>query len=411
MFAGLVFAISSDNQLEVGSIRAHVQRHGGTISSMVHRKVFALVCSTSALQRNTQRVRKARRHGVPIVSEDFVSSCVRQLELLDTARFPVEAGAAGGAGVSPLSPSEALACARQLAHTSVSFRDDVHNALVAKTAGGEAGLLSVEPSDLEGRKRWHRQLGTEQSLLRQYYAREYVQRSNMTADGEDPQMWLAAHEQRLQVARRQREERQKARAGNKARNKPGTRTAAIVSTLNENGVSTWSNAKDDCYCVCHEDGDRRCCWYCGGTREFVWKAPDATQSSAATDTDDLIATSPSLSIKGGHETGTGTGTETGAETEKQKETDAKEERKGAVTVTVTLTEKDEEARTKKAKENTEKEKGNNKEKGKHEKDGEGEKGKRRKKQKKKRSRKRERERSPSPTRARRRQHHHHVDGS
>ena len=99
--------------------------------------------------------------------------------------------------------------------------------------------------------------------------------------------------------RTKKREKAKARASHWARNKTETRTSAIVSELNENGVSTWSNAQDDCYCVCHEDGNRECCWYCGGTREFVWNVPPATttEASATVDTNDQNVKLLSLSTK------------------------------------------------------------------------------------------------------------------
>ncbi|KAJ1493392.1 hypothetical protein T484DRAFT_1768401, partial [Baffinella frigidus] len=53
-----------------------VRRAGGRIDALVHKNLTFLVADANSLQLNTQRVRKAAKFHVPIVSEKFILACI-----------------------------------------------------------------------------------------------------------------------------------------------------------------------------------------------------------------------------------------------------------------------------------------------------------------------------------------------
>ena len=58
------------------ALAAEVQALGGRFSSTVHRKVAFLLASAEAVERETQRVRKAWRYGVAVVRPTFLKAGV-----------------------------------------------------------------------------------------------------------------------------------------------------------------------------------------------------------------------------------------------------------------------------------------------------------------------------------------------
>ena len=59
------------------NLETTIERHGGTVSALIHAKCHVLIAGPTAFAlHGTQRVRKARRRGVPIVTSAFVGACV-----------------------------------------------------------------------------------------------------------------------------------------------------------------------------------------------------------------------------------------------------------------------------------------------------------------------------------------------
>ena len=76
LFYGTTFAISATGTPQ-GELRKLIERHGGFVSQTVHKKVDLLVVSHRAVQRNTQKVRKARdKFAIPLVLTTFVNDSV-----------------------------------------------------------------------------------------------------------------------------------------------------------------------------------------------------------------------------------------------------------------------------------------------------------------------------------------------
>jgi hypothetical protein len=93
--AGKVIAVSTltqgDSSVESsGTVIELCKAAGAQYTAQVHRKVYCLVASSSAVRRATQRVRKARRRRIPIVTIDRVKQCVETGKLLDIDEFRVE---------------------------------------------------------------------------------------------------------------------------------------------------------------------------------------------------------------------------------------------------------------------------------------------------------------------------------
>jgi hypothetical protein len=75
LFHEIVFALSIDS-VPRDEMRRLIERHGGSVSQSVHRKVDLLVASEKAVQRETVHVRRARKRGIPIVMPSFVQDCI-----------------------------------------------------------------------------------------------------------------------------------------------------------------------------------------------------------------------------------------------------------------------------------------------------------------------------------------------
>ncbi|GBG31610.1 Poly ADP-ribose polymerase 1 [Hondaea fermentalgiana] len=56
-------------------LRTLIEDAGGKMSGILHKRVFALVASERAVRRRSQKVRKAVKFNVPVVSEAFLTAC------------------------------------------------------------------------------------------------------------------------------------------------------------------------------------------------------------------------------------------------------------------------------------------------------------------------------------------------
>ena len=83
-FAGKLFVVSTlvqtSNSSEGDSYKgllALCESGGARCSSQVHKKVHCVVATTSAIQGETQRVRKAWKKGIPVLKADWVRQCLQ----------------------------------------------------------------------------------------------------------------------------------------------------------------------------------------------------------------------------------------------------------------------------------------------------------------------------------------------
>lgn len=92
---GKVIAVSTltqgDSSIDSsGTIIALCKSAGAQYTAQVHRKVYCLVASSSAVKGATQRVRKAWKRRIPVVSIDWIKQCVEtgKLQDMDDFRMP-----------------------------------------------------------------------------------------------------------------------------------------------------------------------------------------------------------------------------------------------------------------------------------------------------------------------------------
>ena len=104
LFHEIVFALSIDS-VPRDEMRRLIERHGGSVSQSVHRKVDLLVASEKAVQRETVHVRRARKRGIPIVMPSFVQDCIAHGDWLTMEDYAPPRGlartAAAGAASAP----------------------------------------------------------------------------------------------------------------------------------------------------------------------------------------------------------------------------------------------------------------------------------------------------------------------
>jgi hypothetical protein len=97
--SGLAFAIttldikgqphSDDSQSykEVATILASL---GGKATGQVHKGLTGLICNESAVRQRTQRVRKAIKRGLPLISVDFLLDCRQANALLSLGKYELK---------------------------------------------------------------------------------------------------------------------------------------------------------------------------------------------------------------------------------------------------------------------------------------------------------------------------------
>ncbi|CAM9578806.1 unnamed protein product, partial [Discosporangium mesarthrocarpum] len=62
------------------------------VSGIIHKRVSFVVCTESALRQNTQKVRKAVKHGTPLVSQGFIEACLAAGTVVDPSPYLLTRG-------------------------------------------------------------------------------------------------------------------------------------------------------------------------------------------------------------------------------------------------------------------------------------------------------------------------------
>ncbi|CAM9292201.1 unnamed protein product [Pylaiella littoralis] len=93
---GSVFGLTGE--LPRKELQATLKTHGATamirvqqVSAIIHKRVSYVLCTPDAIKYNTQKVRKAIKHGIPLVSQGFIAACVLKGRVVDPAPFRVTA--------------------------------------------------------------------------------------------------------------------------------------------------------------------------------------------------------------------------------------------------------------------------------------------------------------------------------
>lgn len=81
--------IPQEDASTYNSISTLCQTGGAQCCSQVHKRVFCLVATPCAIRGRTQRVRKAWKHGIPVITVDWVRVCVREGKLLSWNEYRV----------------------------------------------------------------------------------------------------------------------------------------------------------------------------------------------------------------------------------------------------------------------------------------------------------------------------------
>ena len=96
---GSAAGVGTTTQGSFASVRSRAEALGGTYSATVHRNVNVLLASAGAVERKTQRVRKAAKLGVAIVDAGpFLDACEAGAFDADTHALRVADGDADGGG-------------------------------------------------------------------------------------------------------------------------------------------------------------------------------------------------------------------------------------------------------------------------------------------------------------------------
>ena len=82
IFHGWIFALSATG-VRQGELQKLIERHGGEVSRIVHKRVNLLVATEKAVARNTQSVRKAKAKDIPMVTPAFIHDSLRHGEVLE----------------------------------------------------------------------------------------------------------------------------------------------------------------------------------------------------------------------------------------------------------------------------------------------------------------------------------------
>ncbi|CAM9337033.1 unnamed protein product [Ectocarpus sp. 13 AM-2016] len=113
---GKVFGLTGE--LARKELKPMLKAHGATVSTIIHKRVSFVLCTPDAVKYNTQKVRKALKHGIPLVSQEFIAACALAGDVVDsnsfrvvtTANAPVSIpGASTFAGSNARAPNDAAA--------------------------------------------------------------------------------------------------------------------------------------------------------------------------------------------------------------------------------------------------------------------------------------------------------------
>ena len=99
-FSDKIFAITAkgdndkdqekDDSLTYARIIKLIKQNGGKVSNTIHRRVFALIATTRSVLKKTQRIRKAVKLQIPIVSTDFLLCCEHKKYYTDMLPFIIK---------------------------------------------------------------------------------------------------------------------------------------------------------------------------------------------------------------------------------------------------------------------------------------------------------------------------------
>ncbi|CBJ49090.1 expressed unknown protein [Ectocarpus siliculosus] len=136
---GKVFGLTGE--LARKELQPMLKAHGATVSAIIHKRVSFVLCTPDAVKYNTQKVRKALKHGIPLVSQGFIAACALAGDVVDSTPFRVVTTANAPAsipGASTLAGSNAKA-PNDATAVSVEGSNSGSSAKEANTVGTPKG--------------------------------------------------------------------------------------------------------------------------------------------------------------------------------------------------------------------------------------------------------------------------------
>jgi BRCT domain type II-containing protein len=94
-FNGKLFSFTGG--LQRAKLNKLIKLNGGEQSTVVCRKTNFVICTQDAVDKNTQRIRKARTKRIPLVSADWLVACHEAKQLLDHEPYIITKSAAAAA--------------------------------------------------------------------------------------------------------------------------------------------------------------------------------------------------------------------------------------------------------------------------------------------------------------------------
>jgi len=96
VFKNILFAITTKNNDEDSvpdkdfnhdHLRQLIEARGGSVSPMLHKRVSVFLATEIAVTKNSQRIRKAVKYGVPVVKIEYLNACLEASMMLDVEDF------------------------------------------------------------------------------------------------------------------------------------------------------------------------------------------------------------------------------------------------------------------------------------------------------------------------------------
>ena len=87
LFKDMTFSISLNGESSRDELVRVIHSSGGKVTGQIHKNLQALICSRQAMECNTQRVRKARKRNVPIVTTSFIEYCVKTQKWIEPSEY------------------------------------------------------------------------------------------------------------------------------------------------------------------------------------------------------------------------------------------------------------------------------------------------------------------------------------
>ncbi len=79
--------VSVTGNFDRDKISSAIRKAGGRVDALVHKNVHFVVSDEGAIEQNTQRIRKAMKFGIPIVSERLIIESLKAGKLVEHSPF------------------------------------------------------------------------------------------------------------------------------------------------------------------------------------------------------------------------------------------------------------------------------------------------------------------------------------